>query len=108
MVLTNQQAVEEARLQKKALATLGKWRSMLFLLTACFVVLAIFALRTGGSWFVPGIAGAILAGISLLLMLTVNLSIRNGNRNVERILASLKKTGAADPAGTAEKASDLH
>ena len=90
MVLTKKQAIEEAQLQKKALATLGTWRSILFLLTACLVVLAVFAIRTSGAWFVPGIVAAVLAGISLLLMLTVNLSIRNGNRNVEKILASLK------------------
>ena len=90
MVLTKKQAIEEAQLQKKALATLGTWRSILFLLTACLVVLAVFAIRTSGTWFVPGIVAAVLAGISLLLMLTVNLSIRNGNRNVEKILASLK------------------
>lgn len=90
MVLTKKQAIEEARLQKKALATMGVWRSFLFLLTACLVFLAVFAIRTGGPWFVPGIVAAVLAGISLLLMLTVNLSIRNGNRNVEKILASLK------------------
>ena len=90
MVLTKKQAVEEARLQTKALAALSAWRSFLFLLTACLVVLAVFAIRTGGTWFVPGILSAVLAGISLLLMLIVNLSIRNGNRNVEKILASLK------------------
>ena len=90
MVLTKQQALEEARLQKKALATLGTWRSFLFLLTGCLAALAVFAIQTGGAWFVPGIAAAVLAGISLLLMLTVNLRIRNGNRNVEKILASLK------------------
>ena len=90
MVLTKKQAAEEARLQTKALATLGAWRNFLFLLTACLVVLAVFAIRTGGTWFIPGIAAAVLAGISFLLMLAVNLSIRNGNRNVEKILASLK------------------
>ena len=90
MVLTKQQAIEEARLQKKALATLGAWRSFLFLLTGCLAALAVFAIQTGGAWFLPGVAAAVLAGISLLLMLPVNLSIRNGNRNVEKILASLK------------------
>lgn len=90
MVLTKQQAIEEARLQKKALATMGAWRNILFLLTGCFAALAMFALQTGGAWFIPGIAAAVLAGISFLLMLIVNLSIRNGNHNVEKILASLK------------------
>lgn len=90
MVLTKNQAIEEARLQKRALATMGTWRRFLFLLTSCLVLLAVFAIKASGTWFVPGIVAAVLAGISFLLMLTVNLSIRNGNRNVERILASLK------------------
>ena len=90
MVLTKEQAIEEARLQKKALSIMGTWRRVLFLLTSCLVLLAVFAIKTSGMWFIPGIVAAVLAGISFLLMLIVNLSIRNGNRNVEKILASLK------------------
>ncbi len=90
MILSKAQAVEEAKLQKKALATLGTWRLALFILTTSLAVLAFFGIRTGGGWFVPGVAAAVLAGISLLLTLTVNLSIRNGHRNVEKILDSLK------------------
>ena len=89
-VLTRAQAVEEARLQKKALASMGLWRMFLFSLTTCMVVLAYFGIQVGGGWFVPGVVAAVLGGISLLLAFTVNLSIRNGHRNVERILESLK------------------
>ena len=90
MVLTKAQAIEEAKMQKKALATMGTWRLTLFVITTCFAVLAFFGIQTGAGWFVPGVIAAVLAGISLLLAFIVNLSIRNGHRNVEKILESLK------------------
>ncbi len=90
MILSKAQAIEEAKLQKKALATMGTWRLALFILTTCLAALAFFGIQTGAGWFVPGVIAAVLAGISLLLTLTVNLSIRNGHRNVEKILDSLK------------------
>ena len=90
MVLTKAQASEEARMQKKALATMGTWRLALFVIATCFAVLAFFGIQTGAGWFVPGVIAAVLAGISLLLAFIVNLSIRNGHRNVEKILESLK------------------
>ena len=63
---------------------------VLFSLTTCMAVLAYFGIQTGAGWFVPGVIAAVLAGISLLLSFIVNLSIRNGHRNVEKILESLK------------------
>ena len=88
MILSKAQAVEEAKMQKKALATMGTWRLALYALATCLAVLAFYGIRNFG-WLVPGIIAAVLAGVSLLLAFTVNLSIRNGHRNVERILASL-------------------
>ena len=90
MTLTKTQAIEEAKLQKKALATMGTWRRVLFVLTTCLAVMAFFCIQSGATWFVPGVIAAVLAGITLLLTFIVNLSIRNGHRNVEKILASLK------------------
>lgn len=96
-MLSRQQALDEARKQKAALATIAKWRRNLFILTACFMVVAVYMLTTGGHRIV-GILSAVVAVICLLLTFVVNLSIRNGNRNVERILDSLdasKKTDGA-------------
>lgn len=90
MILSKAQAVEEAKLQKKALATMGTWRLALSALAPCLAVVAFFGIRTGAGWFVTGVIAAVLAGISLLLTFIVNLSIRNGHRNVEKILQSLK------------------
>ena len=87
-MLTKAQALDEAQKQKEALATISKWRRNLYILTACFLMVAIYEL-TVGTLKVIGIIAAVLTGVSLLLTFLVNLSIRNGNRNVERILDSL-------------------
>ncbi len=92
-MLTREQALDEARHQKEALTTIGTWRRVLFLATDLLVVLAIFGIQSSGVAFGLGIAAAVAAAISGLAMFTVNLSIRNGHRNVERILASLQSTG---------------
>ncbi|MDE7171487.1 MAG: hypothetical protein K2O11_06385 [Oscillospiraceae bacterium] len=89
-MLTREQAIDEARRQKEALTTIGNWRRVLFLVTSVFVVLAAFGLQGSGVIFGLGIAAAVIAAISCLAMFIVNLSIRNGHRNVERILDSLK------------------
>ena len=89
-MLNKEQALDEARKQKAALETIGGWRRALFIATATLLVLAVFALRQRGLLFVLGVVAAIAAAISCIAMFVVNLSIRNGHRNVERILASLK------------------
>ena len=89
-MLNKEQALDEARKQKAALETIGKWRGMLFIATATLLVLAVFALKQSGALFVLGVAAAVAAVLSCLAMFVVNLSIRNGHRNVERILDSLK------------------
>ncbi len=89
-MLTREQALDEARKQKAALDTIGSWRRVLFIMSGTLLVLAVFGLRQSGWIFGLGIAAAIIAGLSCVLMFIVNLSIRNGHRNVERILESLQ------------------
>ena len=95
-MLNREQALDEARKQKAALETIGGWRRTLFIATATLLVLAVFGLKQSGVLFVLGVAAAVAAAVSCIAMFVVNLSIRNGHRNVERILASLKtKEGSA-------------
>ncbi|MBR0283323.1 MAG: hypothetical protein IJQ81_17310 [Oscillibacter sp.] len=89
-MLTKEQALDEAQKQKKALALMGRWRNWLFILTTCLMVVAAFGLRKGGLMFILGVTFAALTILSFILLLLVNLSIRNGRRNVERILDSLQ------------------
>ena len=90
-MLSKEQALDEARRQKEALAKIGGWRRGLFLLTASLMALAVFGLKTGGTWFALGVCGAVGAVVGFLLTCVVDLSIRNGHRNVERILKSIQE-----------------
>lgn len=91
-MLSREQALDEARRQKEALAKIGGWRRLLFLLTTSLLVVAVFGLKSGAVPFPLGVAAAIAAAVSFLLACVVDLSIRNGRRNVERILDSLQET----------------
>lgn len=84
-MLSRELALDEARKQKEALAELGGWRRFLFLLAASLSALAVFGFQIEG-WPALGIAAA----VSLALTFLVDLSIRNGRRNVEKILDSLQ------------------
>nr|WP_325212228.1 hypothetical protein [uncultured Oscillibacter sp.] len=88
-MLSRELALDEARKQKEALAEIGGWRRFLFLLSASLAAVAVFGFQLEG-WLALGIAAAAAAAVSLLLAFIVDLSIRNGRRNVERILESLR------------------
>ena len=88
-MLSRELALDEARKQKEALAEIGGWRRFLFLLSACLASLAILGFQMEG-WLALGVFAAIAAAVSLGLTFLVDLSIRNGRRNVERILESLR------------------
>ena len=89
-MLNRTQALDEARKQKAALERIGRWRRGLFIVTGTLFSLAIFGLRQSGWLFGLGAGAATAAAVSCLAMFAVDLSIRNGRRNVERILDSLE------------------
>ncbi len=91
-MLTKKQALDEARKQKQALKALGGWRRNLFIAASIFLCLSVFGLQSHGAFFVLGVCAAVLGGLSVISMFIVNLSIRNGHRNVEKILDSLQPT----------------
>ena len=88
-MLSRELALDEARKQKEALAKIGGWRRFLFLLTASLAALAVFGFQAEG-WLILGVVPAVAGAVSLGLTFLVDLSIRNGHRNVERILESLR------------------
>ena len=89
-MLTKEQLLDEAQQQKKALALMGRWRAWLFVLTTSLFVVAAFGLQKTGPLFVLGVVCVVLSVLCFVLLLLVNLSIRNGHRNVEQILESLR------------------
>lgn len=88
-MLSRELALDEARKQKEALAKIGGWRRTLFLITASLAALAVFGFQMSG-WVVLGVVAAIAAAVCFLLTCVVDLSIRNGRRNVEKILDTLQ------------------
>ena len=86
-MLTKEQLLDEAQKQKQALSVMGRWRSWLFVLTTCFAVIAAFGLQRS---IILGAICVALAVLCFVCTLIVNLAIRNGRRNVERMLDSLK------------------
>lgn len=88
-MLSRELALDEARKQKEALAKIGGWRRTLFLITASLAALAVFGFQMSG-WLVLGVVAAVAAAVSFLLTCVADLSIRNGRRNVEKILESLQ------------------
>jgi len=88
-MLTQQQAINEARREKQALHTIGHWFCILFLLTGCAVALAAWGFTT--AHLLPGIAGAALAAAGAGLTICVHLCMVRGKQNVEKILASLER-----------------
>lgn len=88
-MLSRELALDEARKQKKALAKIGGWRRTLFLITASLAALAVLGFRRNG-WLALEIVAAAAAAACFLLTCVVDLSIRNGRRNVEKILESLQ------------------
>lgn len=91
-MLSRALALDEAQKQKEALKTIGMWRKFLFLLTISLITFAVFGLWNGGGLFIGGIVAAILGVLCFLLTCVVDLSIRNGHRNVEKILNSLEQS----------------
>ncbi|MBQ9346965.1 MAG: hypothetical protein IJT94_06430 [Oscillibacter sp.] len=89
-MLTKEQLLDEAQKQKQALEVIGVWRRWLFSLTTVLLVLSAVGLQRSGAVFVLGVIAAVLTAVCFVLLLLVNLSIRNGHRNVERILDSLQ------------------
>lgn len=88
-MLSRELALDEARKQKEALAELGGWRRFLFLLAASLSALAVLGFQMKG-WMLLGVVSAIAGAVCFLLACVVDLSIRNGRRNVEKILDSLQ------------------
>ena len=87
-MLTPQQALEEARREKRALHIIRGWFRTLFVLTACAVALAGWGFTTAR--LLPGIVGTVLALIGVSLTFVVHLCMVRGKQNVEKILESLE------------------
>lgn len=82
------QLAEEARLQSDALRRIGRWRTAAMGVSSVGIAL-IYAGFIAGQGLLMGIAGVILLLLGIGGALILNLGIRNGRRNVEKILEAI-------------------
>ena len=78
--------MQEAKLQSQALKMIGRWRTIGFVAAAVGAVLLYNGL-TGAGRNVPLTAfGTVVAAIGIAAAVLCDMGIRNGRRNVEKIL----------------------
>lgn len=78
--------LHEAQQQKDALLQLSRWMRNAMLLSSCMAVLAWWGLMGSGLRFACGVTGIVLAIVGAICAAVIGLGIRNGNRNVSRLL----------------------
>ena len=77
---------EEAKMQMKALKKIGRWKNIAVAFSAAGVA-AVYAGFAGAERnLVLGIIGAAVITVSIGTALVLNLGIRNGKRNVKKML----------------------
>lgn len=81
----------EAQQQKDALKRLQGWFRNAMLLSSCAAVLAWWGLSGGGLRLACGVAGIVLAAVSVACAALIGLGIHNGRRNVDHILKAVEQ-----------------
>lgn len=76
----------EANQQMKALKMIGRWRTISIGISAVGVTLAYAGFCGASSLIWMGVIGVLFVVIGFILAAIFNLGIRNGKRNVNRIL----------------------
>ena len=84
--LTAKELMQEAKRQSQALKMIGRWRTIGFVVAAVGAVL-LYNGVTGADRSVPLIAaGTVIVAIGMVAAILCDMGIRNGRRNVEKIL----------------------
>ena len=81
----------EAKMQTKMIGNLAKWARNAMALSTIGIVLAWWGLSGSGARFAAGIAGMVLTVFSVAAAVIVNLAVRNGRKNVEKLLSAAGK-----------------
>jgi hypothetical protein len=85
--------IKEAQMQSDALKRLSQWRMTLLAFSAAGAVISAAGFfGAGGNLFLK-IAGIILMILGFAAAAVVGLGIRNGSRNVEKILKAAEREG---------------
>ncbi|MBQ5431463.1 MAG: hypothetical protein IIU28_07425 [Lachnospiraceae bacterium] len=84
--------LQEARLQEKALKRIGRWRTYMLALSAVGIAVSYFSFTATEKplgYFI-GAMGILMIIGGILLSWCMNIAIRNGRNNVEKILNALE------------------
>ena len=85
------QLMQEAKRQSEALKMIGRWRTIGFVVAAVGAVLLYNGL-TGGGRSIPLIVfGTVVVAIGMAAAILCDMGIRNGRRNVEKILDAAQR-----------------
>ena len=84
--IKRKQLIKEASMQAEALKWIGRWRTAALFVSALGVLFAWYGLSNGVPSMIAGILGILMTVIGFALAVVFNLGIRNGSRNVEKIL----------------------
>jgi len=86
--LNRSQLLAEAEAQNKALKTIKKWLAYAIGLSTIGAALTLFAFS--GKITIIGVVGIILTFLSVTAALIINLGIKRGTANVEKILMAVE------------------
>ena len=90
---------DEAEQQTRALMRIGRWRSAAVGLSAVGVVLAYMGFAGADRNLFLGIPGIALIVIGAACAVILNQGLRNGRRNVEKMLGILERESAREGRG---------
>lgn len=88
--LNKKQLIREAEQQKNALKQLSRWVTYAMLFSSCMMVLTWWGFTGTGIRFILGGVGTFLMIAGIICAAIIGLGIRNGRRNVERILQAIE------------------
>jgi len=82
---------KEVKQQMRALKMISRWRTLAFGISSIGVVLAYTGFSGSSQMLFAGICGVILTIVGFAGAAVLNLGIKNGRQNVDKIIAVLEK-----------------
>ncbi len=84
--MNSKELTVEATLQAKEIKKLEKWLRMFLSVSSIFLVTAYWGIQGEGLRFAAGVTGIILTAACFLLAAVINLGIKKGRENIQRML----------------------
>ncbi|HBA67763.1 MAG TPA: hypothetical protein DCZ40_00155 [Lachnospiraceae bacterium] len=95
-VLEKDSLIAEAKMQIKALKKINEWKRLAMLVSAIGVAVAYAGISVTPSNLFLGIPGIFLTLTGIIAAAVINLGLKNGRRNVEKMLWAVSKRRNGD------------